>query len=57
MDDAALAGVGVETTADEEIGALQEPIATDAVTPEGVPAAEVLGSDTGIGTEAADEQA
>jgi small subunit ribosomal protein S2 len=54
VDDAALAGVGIETTADEEIGALQEPLATDAVTPDGVPAAEALGTDvgTGIGTEA-----
>jgi small subunit ribosomal protein S2 len=51
VDDAALAGVGIETTADEEIGALEEPIVTDAVTPEGAPAGEALGSDAG--TEAA----
>jgi small subunit ribosomal protein S2 len=45
-DDAALAGVGVETTADEEIGALTEPVATDAITPDGVPAGEALRADT-----------
>jgi small subunit ribosomal protein S2 len=51
VDDAALAGVGIETTADEEIGALQEPLATDAVTPEGVAAAEALGTDRESDTE------
>ena len=45
LDDAALAGVGVETTADEEIGALTEPIATDAITPDGVPAGEAVDAD------------
>ena len=45
-DEDALAGVGVETTADEEIGALTEPVATDAVTPDGVPAGEALNADT-----------
>jgi small subunit ribosomal protein S2 len=45
LDEAALAGVGVETTADEEIGALSEPIATDATTPDGVPAGEAVGAD------------
>jgi small subunit ribosomal protein S2 len=45
-DAAALAGVGVETTADEEIGALTEPVATDATTPDGVPAGEALNADT-----------
>jgi small subunit ribosomal protein S2 len=42
LDEAALAGVGVETTADEEIGALTEPIATDATTADGVPAGEAV---------------
>jgi small subunit ribosomal protein S2 len=42
VDDAALAGVGIETTADEQIGALSEPIATDAITPDGVPAGEAV---------------
>jgi small subunit ribosomal protein S2 len=42
LDDAALAGVGVETTADQEIGALTEPIATDAITPDGVPAGDAV---------------
>jgi small subunit ribosomal protein S2 len=46
FEPAALAGVGIETTADEEIGALEQPIATDAVTPDGVPAGEALGADT-----------
>jgi small subunit ribosomal protein S2 len=41
-DAAALAGVGVETTADEEIGALTEPVATEATTPDGTPAGEAL---------------
>jgi small subunit ribosomal protein S2 len=45
LDDAALAGVGVETTADEQIGALTEPIATDATTPDGVPAGEAVDAD------------
>jgi small subunit ribosomal protein S2 len=49
FEPAALAGVGIETTADEEIGALEQPIATDAVTPDGVPAAEALGADTEAG--------
>jgi small subunit ribosomal protein S2 len=44
-DEAALAGVGVETVADQQIGALSEPIATDAVTPEGVPAGEAVDAD------------
>jgi small subunit ribosomal protein S2 len=46
FEPAALAGTGIETTADEEIGALEQPIATEAVTPEGVPAGEALGADT-----------
>jgi small subunit ribosomal protein S2 len=46
IDDAALAGVGIETTGDEQIGALSEPIATDAVTPDGVPAGEAVEVDT-----------
>jgi small subunit ribosomal protein S2 len=45
VDEAALAGVGIETTADEQIGALSEPIATDAVTPDGVPAGEAVDAD------------
>jgi small subunit ribosomal protein S2 len=45
VDDAALAGVGIETTADEQIGALSEPLATDAVTPDGVPAGEAVDAD------------
>ena len=44
VDEAALAGVGIETTADEEIGALEEPLATDAVTTDGVPAGEAFGA-------------
>jgi len=46
FEPAALAGTGIETTSDEEIGALEQPIATEAVTPEGVPAGEALGADT-----------
>jgi hypothetical protein len=46
FEPAALAGVGIETTADEQIGALEEPIATDAITPDGVPAGQALGTDT-----------
>src|SRR3954464_3753154 len=46
VDDAALAGVGVETTADEQIGVLSEPIATDAITPDGVPAGEAVDAET-----------
>ena len=60
VDDAALAGVGIETTADEEIGALEEPIHTDAVTPEGVPAGEALDSapgDEATGSEATGNEA
>jgi small subunit ribosomal protein S2 len=47
LDETALAGVGVETTADEEIGALTEPIATDATTADGVPAGEAVDADRG----------
>ena len=47
LDEAALAGVGVETTADQEIGALTEPVATDATTPDGVPAGEAVDADRG----------
>jgi small subunit ribosomal protein S2 len=35
-------GVGVATTADAELGALTEPIATDAATADGVPAVEAI---------------
>jgi len=32
----------VETTADAELGVLSEPVATDAITPDGVPAGEAV---------------
>jgi hypothetical protein len=37
--------VGIETTADEEIGALQEPIATQGHTVDDVPAGEAADAD------------
>jgi small subunit ribosomal protein S2 len=43
---------GAETSADEAIGVLQEPLATDATTPDGVPAVEALDAD-----QVADQQA
>jgi small subunit ribosomal protein S2 len=45
LDAAALSGVGVETTADEEIGALSEPIATQGHTVDDVPAGEAADAD------------